>query len=180
MANCVGAVPDATGRVYFWEAATATLLGDFRCQSSKPPPPRLAFSPDGKRLATAGTDATVVVWDLEYFLKRGPADRQQLDAAWQALADADAAKAFQAIALLTANPGEAVAMLKEHVSPAALPDPKRFDRLLADLSSLEFAVRQMASQELEKLQELAVPGLKEGPGLGAGTGSPPPTGTRAA
>jgi hypothetical protein len=135
------------------------LLCELRCQSNRAT--LLAFSPDSKRLATVGADATVIVWDLDYFLKHGAADRQHFEAAWHALADADAAKAFQAIALLCEYPRQAVALLKEHMAPAMLPDPKHFDRVLADLSSAQFAVRQKASRELEKLHELAEPGLKK-------------------
>lgn len=153
------AAPDMKGNIYVWETANATRRCELRSPSEKAE--LLAFSPDGKRLASAGTDATTIVWDIEYFLKRDAPDRNQLEASWHSLADADASKAFEGITLLTAHPRETSALLKERLRPAALPDPKRFEQLLIDLSNPQFAIRQKATHELELLNEVAELGLKK-------------------
>ena len=152
------AAPDEDGTIFLWEAATATLLGEFACQSAHSTV--LAFSPDGKRLAAGNSDATVMIWDIEQLLKKRVPNSKELEVAWHALADPDAARAFQAIAALTAHPHETLAMLKERMPPPASIDAKRVDQLLADLGSDQFAIRQKAARELEKLADVAEPALK--------------------
>lgn len=152
------AAPDEDGMIFLWDAATATLLGEFACQSAHSTV--LAFSPDSKRLAAGNSDATVMIWDIEHLLKKRVPNPKELEVAWQALADPDAARAFQAIAALTAHPHETLAMLKERMPPPASIDTKRVDQLLTDLGSDQFAVRQKAARELEKLADVAEPALK--------------------
>jgi WD40 repeat protein len=55
------------------------------------PVQRLAFSPDGRRLATASFDTTALVWDVTRYQKQARARRLrlsagELEAAWAALA----------------------------------------------------------------------------------------------
>ncbi len=57
-------------------------------------------------------------------------------------------------------PEQAVALLKERLSAAAEPDPQRIPRLIADLDSNRFAVRQRAWEELKKLGQQAEPALQ--------------------
>jgi hypothetical protein len=78
------------------------------------------------------------------------------------LADKDAAKAFNAIGLLTAAPEQAVAMLKDKLKAAPDPaDHKQVVRLIADLDSERFETRQKAMEELKQLGERAEPALLE-------------------
>jgi WD40 repeat protein len=153
------AVPDRSGKILVWDTATATLLASFDCGSTHAV--LLSFSPDGKRLASAGMDGIVMIWDLDHFLKRGVRKDSDLEAAWKGLADMDAEKAYQAMVVLGEKPREAVAVLKRNLRPPELPDPKRFEKLLADLDSKQFAVRQKAQLEIEMLDERAEPGLKK-------------------
>jgi WD40 repeat protein len=80
---------------------------------------------------------------------------------WRDLADADAAKAYQAIWALTRTPDEAVGFIGSQLKPAAVPDARQVARLLEDLNSKTFAVREKAQQELIKLGGLAEPALKQ-------------------
>jgi hypothetical protein len=48
-----------------------------------------------------------------------------------------------------------------YVKPVTAPDPKRIQRLLADLDSEEFTVRKRTSDELEKIGEPGVPALRK-------------------
>jgi hypothetical protein len=73
----------------------------------------------------------------------------------------DARKAHRAIFTLAGSPKQSLPFLKEHLHPAAAVDPKRVDKLLADLNSEQFAVREKAQPELEKLADLTEPALRQ-------------------
>jgi hypothetical protein len=74
---------------------------------------------------------------------------------WSDLADRDAAKAYRAIWALTKTPKETVTYIAAQLKPAAIPDPRRLERLIDDLNSKTFAVREKAQEELIKLGGLA-------------------------
>ena len=132
----------------------------------------LAFSPDGKLLATGSDDTTVLLWDATRFKTNHPAEVQlrpeQLESLWADLGGEDAIKAYHAIRTLAAAPKSSVAFLKRHLKPVAPVDAKQIARLLADLDSEQFAVREKAMQQLEKLGDRAATELRK-----ALAGNPP-------
>src|SRR5262249_38791385 len=83
----------------------------------------VAFSPDGRKLATAGADCSALVWDLGSFtIDAGTQHRQytkgELSQLWTQLRADKASTAYQAAAALVAAPDQAVALLKQHLQPA--------------------------------------------------------------
>jgi hypothetical protein len=124
----------------------------------------VALLPDGRRLATGLGDGTVLVWDLA----PQAAAAKELQALWADLAGDDARKAYRAVHGLVAAPAQAVAYLKNHLQPVSEVEPQRVERLLADLDSDKFAVREAASKELAALGERVEPVLRR-----ALKGSPP-------
>jgi hypothetical protein len=126
----------------------------------------LLFAPDGKHLFSGGTDTTALTWDITRLTQRQPApaarlEPQVLDALWADLADKDAARAYDARRKLSASPSQAVLLLRERVRPAAPADAERLARLLADLQSDRFEVRQQAEFALVGLGELAEPAARQ-------------------
>jgi hypothetical protein len=123
----------------------------------------LTFSADGKLLATASNDTTVLLWDATRFQpRRRVAEKmrpEQLKTLWDDLASDDARKAYRAIQTLTAAPKESVEFLKGQLRPVVPADAQQVARLVSDLDSEQFATREKALQELEKLGDRAAGAL---------------------
>jgi RNA polymerase sigma factor (sigma-70 family) len=123
----------------------------------------IAVSADGKTLASASADTTVLLWDLTRVKRPVPAVKalapSELDARWQTLLDVDAAQAFAAICDLSASPKETLALLTERLKPALPLEMKRIDALLAALESDQFNTRQEADAELKKMDGRVVPAI---------------------
>jgi hypothetical protein len=149
------------GIVELWEVTTgrrrrAWAAHPGRCYT-------LAFAPDGRRLATGGYDTTIMIWDA----KASPVSAAKglspdhLNRLWADLAGDDAAKAYDAMCALAANPAQSVPFLKKRLPPCPKADKKRVRTLIADLESDQFAVRQAAYNELKGLGEQILDALRQ-------------------
>ena len=154
------AVGDFDGGIRVLEAATGGIRTTFQHKDAIT---ALAFSPDGTALAAASPDAPVYLWDVRGKLLDLPKtfDAATGDALWAALANPDAAKAFDAMQRLAAAPGEAVTLLARNQAPAVAPAPEWFAGRVNELRSRSFAVRERATAELEAVAEVAQPRLVE-------------------
>jgi WD40 repeat protein len=145
-----------------WDVASGEKLHSFR--GFEPAVRSLAFSFDGKRLASGLADGTALVWDLSAAIaqaggKLPKMDEKDLETLWSALAAEDAPKAHAAIARLASAPNRAVPFLAKRLQAVAAIPEERIRRLLADLDSADFTVRETATRQLEKLGERAKPAL---------------------
>jgi hypothetical protein len=127
---------------------------------------QVALSANSKLLLSGSSDTTALLWDVAAVTHRNPdkvvpVSAKEMEALWQALADADAVKAYQAIAALVLAPGQALPLLKQRLQPTAVVEPKRLTQLVANLESDRFRVRQKAAQELEILAEQAEGTLRQ-------------------
>lgn len=136
-----------------WEMATWTKRTEF--QGHRDRPTTLAFTPGGQ-LLSGSRDTTVLAWDT-----RPPrvADSVSLESVWEDLAKREAAVSFRSEGRFLATPADAVKLCSEKVKPVEALDTKRIQRLLAELGSNEFAVREEASKAILGLNEQTVPYL---------------------
>jgi WD40 repeat protein len=73
----------------------------------------------GRRLASAGADASVLVWGVSIPAVKAP---DRLDPAWDDLAATDASLAYKAMAALAAAPDRTIHLLAKHLAEAR-PEP---------------------------------------------------------
>lgn len=124
------------------------------------------FSPDGTQLASGGWDGTLRLWRLrkgDEAAGTRPAlfERQELEHLWDDLGSIDEdGKPFAAAWTLASAGDAAVGFLRERLRPAGV-EASRFRRLIVELDDDRFAVREAASQALERLGAEAVSELSE-------------------
>jgi WD40 repeat protein len=152
------------GAIRFWKTATGKAV--HKIQGPQVMVTSLAVAADGKLLVSGGADTTALVWkwpgmgnnDQPPNTNLNP---QELEALWIELALDNPATAYRAIGALIAVPKQAAPLLQDRLKPAATVDPKHLVQLIADLNSDVFKVRQKATDNLEKLGELAAPALQK-------------------
>src|SRR5207302_8513516 len=101
----------------------------------------LGFAPDGRTLASAGQDTTILLWDLKDRRPPLPKDSQLgpegLAPPWEALRG-EAKAAHAAMVRLVSHPTAATALFAERLRPVAEADKDRLAALLKGLASDQF------------------------------------------
>jgi WD40 repeat protein len=115
----------------------------------------LAFGSDAATLFTAGSDGTVLIWDLREHLRKArqavelsPAEAKRL---WIELADPDTVRAYRAAGALVTSPAQSVGLFREKLKPVKGVPAAEIDRLISDLESKRFQTREKASRELRRI-----------------------------
>jgi WD40 repeat protein len=140
------------GTIRLWDPATGKTIRTMTLKYSHIS--SLAFSPDGQFLASGNSDSTVLIWNIPKF----PGNCRTLVEAdlarlWLDLGREKPLPAEQSMWTLVSSPDQTVAFLKKQLPPARYNVNllNTIAKLIAELDSDEFAVRENASDELEKL-----------------------------
>jgi WD40 repeat protein len=117
--------------IHLWEVATGKEVNKF--QGHRGDVRFLAFSDNGRRLASASIDSTVLLWDLPLGVRSGAASvdkpgEKEIAAWWGNLASEDASRAYAAVWRLAETPGPSVAFLGQHLRPLTDAELKQVHR----------------------------------------------------
>jgi WD40 repeat protein len=151
---------DATCTIGVWELWTRRLRFEFRGHEGVVFP--VAFSRDGRRLASCSADRTAVVWDLTGGTTSSaePVSAERLRKWWEDLGQEDAARAVRAVWALAAAAEEAVPFLGRRLRPAPAVEEAQLARLIVELQSDDFSTRRRAADKLEEWGEQAESALR--------------------
>jgi WD40 repeat protein len=153
--------------IRIWDVVSGKAALHRRMPEIIPATPRLGsyascptFSADG-RLATGHPDGSILIWDFPLPpRKREALAAEELEGLWGDLASTDAAKAWRAVWRLADAPQEALAFLRGRVRPYPTAEAELTRKLLADLDSDSFDVREAAGKHLKELSVRAEPALR--------------------
>jgi WD40 repeat protein len=125
----------------------------------------IAYSPDGKRIATGHTDTTVLVWDVGDLqaetskAANGVSPEQfELERLWTELADSDPRKALAAVFALQDHPEHALKLLRDRLMPAK--EPANVRELIARLDDDNFRQREAARKSLAEHGDAVKPAMQ--------------------
>jgi hypothetical protein len=121
----------------------------------------LAFTPDGRHLATGHPDGTILLWKIDLpVAKSVPLAAKDIEPLWNILKDADTAKAWRAVWRLVDSPDEVVSCLQKRLTPFPAAPEETIRPLVADLDNGSFAKREAAQKRLLELGIAAEPALR--------------------
>jgi hypothetical protein len=154
------AVAGRDGTFRLWDLATDTEMR--RVPAHPGWISSLAFSSDGVILASGSFDTSILVWDTSDLVQQRARQKttltsKELSALWETLASADADKAYRAIWNLSEAPQQVVPYVKEQWRLLTAIKVNHLPRLIADLESGRFSVREQAAKELDKFCGLTEP-----------------------
>ena len=143
--------------VHFWETHSGLKVRD--CEIHRGCIQCLAFTADNRRLVTGSRDGTGLVLEVPpgISLSKEELSDPQLQAHWDSLAGA-ADPAHRAMEALARAPESTVVWIGRQVQPVRA---GRYARLIANLESDQFDVRQQATEELERAGDRAEADLRE-------------------
>jgi hypothetical protein len=148
------------GLLHVYSTATGAEIAHFEMQQG--PLTAVAFSRDGRLLASGGVNGTILVWEVPPEPRPAALDDARRAALWMDLGSADAARAFRAMAALADAGPASVRLLEDRMGTRpGPPDAATLARLVADLDSDTFEVREKAAQKLADAGPAAEPALRK-------------------
>jgi RNA polymerase sigma factor (sigma-70 family) len=138
-----------TPSVHLWDLTSGQKIAAL--SGHRAPVDGLAFSPDGRRLASGSYDTTALVWDVTRLGPSGKApDRKALAGLWNDLGADDPKVVYAAVCRGAAAGDGAVARLKLDLKPAVAIDADKVAGWVRQLDANEFAQREQASAALAR------------------------------
>jgi len=146
------ALSDNQRRIHLYELTTGRSVVTHTASSLAL---NLAFSPDGRTLATSQADTTLMIW------KTWPAPTCSKDTSvlWKSLDNRDPLKVYPALAALEKR-GEGVLEKLEIVLGKSLSVPSKAELQIGRLGRSSWEIRRRARAALEAMGERAVPALE--------------------
>jgi hypothetical protein len=159
----LAAVGGTTGTVFILDTATGAQLAEL--PGHRGPIRSLDFSQDGKRLASASEDGTLLVWDMSEWSKKVRPEpvkltEQQVADLWHDLGSVDCEKAHKALRALADSP-QGVAYVQANVKGGEKFDEAKAKKLIVQLDDDDFDVREKAEKDLAGMGAAVLPLLRD-------------------
>jgi WD40 repeat protein len=143
---------DNKGKVHYWDLVIGRLRKQWKVDTRVS---KLALSADGNVLAVECW-ATILILDLSVLRTKATEEtvlvgEKELQDLWSDLANPKAGPAYRAVWRLASTPQQALPFLGKRLRPAEARNGTRIARLVADLDSNSFAVREAAERQLAEL-----------------------------
>jgi hypothetical protein len=150
------------GAIRFWDTLSGRQLSHIDYPGGAT---ALIWGRDGQALVSGNADGTAMVWDTTGLPRGGliptaEPGKAELEALWGDLLGRDAFRAYQALGRLAAAPRAAMPFIDKRLKSMGAGEEQRIARLIAELDSDEFARRELAMEELEKLGRRAEEALR--------------------
>jgi WD40 repeat protein len=139
--------------VRVWEVATGAEV--LRRAGHEGRELQVAYGPGGRTALSSASDGQAYLWDL----RPASLSPTPLEKLWDALA-AEPREAYRAVWALSEAKG-AAKLLRARIAPVPPLDADRLKKLIGDLNSDRFKVRNEATRALAELGELAGPAMEE-------------------
>jgi WD40 repeat protein len=153
-----------SGPVYLWDHMTGTELA--RLRGHRGQISSLDFSPDGTLLASGGFDGDAVLWDVRSTrraepISQSPLSDRDLDRLWIDLTAEDGHTVHHALLAFRNGGDRTAALLRTRLQPAVGPDPETIEKLIEQLDSPGFRVRENATRKLAQYGPVVQPQLEK-------------------
>jgi WD40 repeat protein len=154
------AAGNGSGTVQVWTVPDGTEQARFKGHGGAVM--ALAFTPTGRMLASSSTAMIVRVYDRHRFLKLPEIkyDPVELARLLKDLQDDSEIKGSRALLALTASPAQALPLLKTKLRHGQKPDLAKLEKLLGDLKSEQFIIRDKATKALKAMGQSIRPELR--------------------
>jgi hypothetical protein len=150
------------GQVELLETATGSLRAGLSVDGARVL--SVAFSPDGKSVAVGTKGQATILTGPSclpgFMAKTAPFTETELNTHWEMLEQQAAGPAYGAVCALVQSPDAAIPFFRDRLRSARGLEGRELGRLIAELDSDEFSVREKATRELEQLGEPASPALR--------------------
>lgn len=144
------------GRVEVWDVATRSLVRTF--STGYGGISRLCVFPNGTRVASAGAEEAVTVWDLTFRTGKTAPGGPELQLAWAQLESPKAEVSWPAVRALAAA-GDRGAEVIARGAKELVETRGRIKELITDLGSAQFTTREAATRDLLALGVRALPSV---------------------
>lgn len=144
--------------ISIWEAASGAIRQQFKLTGRNVQ--TIAFSPDGKYIAVALSDTTINVYEIAPVPPvTGKVDEDAVNKLWDTLNDSNGINAFNAMSQLQLAPELTIKLFKANLKPSdnVQTDDEKIKKLISNLDSPRYVVRETAMKDLERLGRTALP-----------------------
>jgi WD40 repeat protein len=160
---------NADRKIGLWEVDSGRPIRQFTHQGGVN---SFVFSRDGKKLISAGgfspdikklisTRPDILISDLSQPAPFAPLSQEDLEKLWSDLAGDNAGRAFDAGAILAANPGLVLPFMDRHLHAVPPIDDKQIAQWIINLDNDVLETREMAARDLERIGRRAGPLLQQ-------------------